>query len=853
MQPEEIFEAELVGDEPKQTPDNQSAKPGLIEQALSPQSLQWMMLSGGGLLVVGFVAWLWSVGLFDNPIIISGVVGGATLSLLAGGVAMVRLTRYQLAGRGIALLGSVVLPLNLWLYDAQGLVTLANGGHLWIPAALFCLIYAAVARVLRDSMFVYALVGGVVMTGMLLLADQTVGHFWALMPPVTFLVVTGWLSAFTDRLFVDDDGDFSRKNFGLAFHRAGLVVIVAGLTLLLGGHIVAAEKFLISGELWPLIASSQSQKLWALGVIAFSAIGFGLQSTMRQNRLYRIPALLMGVWLVPATMNYFAIEVTVSHVAIATATIVALSNAFVAWLRRDEHEADENKASVTIVNAIKSFSLPVVACLSLLAVGQLISQSIGGQAEPIFCRLGWISTLQILTAGLAAFTYAWNCQSTNGDSKLHNVLGQLSIAVGASLIVGAAWSVTYVQSLMPVPIAAAAIFFIPIGLAMLSFVVKRTRSIGMLQTSAVAAVTAYLAIRGCVEVGDPSSLISGVLTDVSLRWSAIFAIASVVYAVASLKQVHNVARLMGGIAGLTSVTMLVHSMGFEFGYCLVLAPMLLGVVLRVIEALKSNQGEISDRAKQLPLSSLTKIANGLVLSSGIGGVLLALSRWVVGDTSGTLMLVVGALLVGTTAVSLLTKDNAWRTAFRALIAALVGANLCVFDGWLAIDGWQRLELCSMLAGVILIGLGHVAWSREGSEKDDTASASLMLGSLFLTVPLTIGLIAYRFGFAVDSGWMQFHEITAIAAGLILFGSGICCKLRATTISGATLLGIYLVSLLTLVIRLPDQLQSASVMMMVGGGLFFATAFLMSIYRDRLISLPRRIREGEGVYRVLKWR
>ena len=850
MQSEEFFEAELVGDNPSQTSESQSVKPGLIEQALSPQSLQWMMLSGGGLLVVGFVAWLWSVGLFENPIIISGIVGAATLGLLGGGVAMVRLTRYQLAGRGIALLGSVVLPLNLWLYDAQGLVTLANGGHLWIPAALFCLVYAAVARVLRDSMFVYALVGGVVMTGMLLLADQTVGHFWALMPPVTFLVVIGWLSAFADRLFVDDEGDFSRKNFGLAFHRAGLVVVTAGLTLLLGGHFMAAKTFLFSGELWPLIASSHSQKLWALGVIAFSAAGFGLQSTLRQNQFYRIPAVLLGVWLIPATMNLLAIEITVSHVAIAAALVVTLGNAFVAWLQTKGRAGEEQKVNTTIVSAIESFSLPVAACLAVLAAGQLLFQSLGGGSAPIFSRIGWVSTLQIFTAGLAACTYAWNCLNKNQDSKLNYVLGHASIAVGVSLIVGAAWSAAYVQSVMSIPLAAAVILIIPIGLAVLSLVVNRTRSMSIVQSSTVAAMTAYLAIRACAAIGWPASLMSDVLPDVSLRWSAMFAVAAAVYGIVSWQRATSVARVLSYVAGLMSITMLVHWVGLDFGYCLVLAPMLLGVVLRITETLTNAKGKASEL---LPLSQFTKAANTLVLGSGIGGVLLALSRWVVGDTSGTLMLVVATLLACTTVVSLLTEHQAWRTAFRALIVALIGASLCVFDGWLAIDGWQRFELCSILGGAILLGLGHMVWSREGSEEDETASASLALGSLLMAVPLAIGLVVYRFGIATDFSWMQFHEITTIAAGLVLFGSGICCKIRATTISGAILLGVYILSLLMLVIRVPDQLQSASVMMMVGGGLFFVTAFLMSIYRDRLISLPRRIREGEGMYRVLKWR
>ena len=604
MQPEEIFEAELVGDDSNRASESRPAKPGLIEQALSPQSLQWMMLSGGGLLVIGFVAWLWSVGLFENPIIISGVVGAATLSLLAGGVAMVRLTRYQLAGRGIALLGSVVLPLNLWLYDAQGLVTLANGGHLWIPAALFCLIYAAVARVLRDSTFVYALVGGVVMTGMLLLADQTVGHFWALMPPVTFLVVIGWLSAFADRLFVDDDGDFSRKNFGVAFHRAGLVVVTAGLMLLLGGHLVAAETYLLSGKLWPLIAVSHPQKLWALGVIASSMIGFGLQSTVRENRFYRITAALLGVWLIPATMNFFAINVTVSHVAIATATVVVLGNAFVAWLRRDGGKGVQQKASATVISAIESFSAPVAACLAVLAVGQFISQSFVLTA-PIFSSLGWISTLQILTAGIAACAYAWNCQSELSESKLKDILGYLSIIMGVSLLVAAAWSATFVQTLLPLSLAAATILLIPIGLGLLSLVAKKRWSISMLQSSAMAAMTAYLMIRGCIELSDPSSLMSGVLSDTSLRWSAILATATAVYAMAAWKQRNVVARLMSYIAGMMSVAILANSVGLDFGYCLVLAPMLVGVAMRVFEALKACQGEdaATTRLGSLPLSA----------------------------------------------------------------------------------------------------------------------------------------------------------------------------------------------------------------------------------------------------------
>ena len=846
MQSDDIVDAELVGGaDPKPTAKPAASQASFIEQILSPQSLQWMMLSGGGLLVIGFVVWLWSAGVFEHPMVICGAVGAVTIGLLGSGVAMVRFTRHQLAGRGIALLGSIALPLNLWLYDAQGLVTLEQGGHLWIPAALFCLIYAAVARVLRDSTFVYALVGGVVLTGMLFLADRTVGQFWALMPPVTFLVVIGWVSAFAERLFVDDDGDFSRKNFGLAFHRAGLIVVAAGLTLLLGGHLAAVQTYWLFDKLWPLIASSQPHKLWALFVIGGSALGFAVQSIMHKSRLYRGATAILFWWLIPATLNFFAIEITLSHVAIAAAMIVFCGNLFVARLGRHKDDILKLNTGVEIAGQIEIYSLPVIGCLVAIAIGQLIAQSLGSITIPLFAPLGWISTLHVLTTGMAAWSYAWSRPETSFDSQSDGVQA-LSAGTGVSLAIAAGWSCVFVQTLLPMNLAAVFLLAVPVILAIASVAVRNRQSTSVLQVSASVAMTVHLLLRAIIEKDCADSVFS---FDPALQWSAVLATAASVYWIASIGAANSVTRLLSYTAAAGAIVGLASYFGFDFGYCLVLAPMVIGAMVRVLEYLTAGPLKA---VSATTTSSTTRAANLLVLGSGIGGVLMALSRWVVGETSGMLLLVIAILLGCTTIVSLLTKDPAWRTAFRALIVALAGSSLCVFDGWLMIDGWQRGELCSILGGTFLLGLGHLAWSREGEQRDEAASASLLLGSLLVTVPLAIGLLVYRFGIAVDSSWMQFHNITAIVAGMVLLGAGVCCKLRSTTISGAMLLGIYLLSLIAL-IDLPDQLQSISVMMMIGGGLFFATALLMSIYRDRIVSLPRRIREGEGVYRILKWR
>jgi len=40
---------------------------------------------------------------------------------------------------------------------------------------------------------------------------------------------------------------------------------------------------------------------------------------------------------------------------------------------------------------------------------------------------------------------------------------------------------------------------------------------------------------------------------------------------------------------------------------------------------------------------------------------------------------------------------------------------------------------------------------------------------------------------------------------------------------------------------------------IGGALLFAMGIALSIYRERLLALPSRIQNREGVFRILAWR
>ena len=857
MRPEdEIVEAELMPDElmPDELPADDRTKSGepettrkaLIEQVLSPYAMQWMMICGGGVLILGFVIWLWSVGIFENPIVVASLVGAATIGTLAAGVAMVRLTRYQLAGRGVAMLGSIALPLNLWLYDAQGLVTLADGGHLWIPAALCCLIYAGVARVLKDSTFVYALVGGVVMTGMLFLADETVGRFWTLTPPVTFLVVIGWISTFAERLFNDDDGDFSRKNFGLAFQRSGLLVVTSGLALLFGNHVILWINWCLGDPVWSLV-SSQPQKIWALGIIASSMIGFGLQAVAKQSRVYQVATISLLGWLVFVVLDVLSITISVSHLAIAVAILTIVGNVVLAMLQVGKAGAKLTTLGQAITKTVDEYSLVATCVISLLALGQFFVQFQHPTGTVFFGPLGWVAVCQIFSAGLAACAFGARMLISSQGNNSDSGTARLMIGAGPALMTAGLLTAIDIQSLMSVQVAMGLALVLPVLVAAATIFAKKPIVRDALQLMAGVFMTAHLAIRGLVHLNAAVDEFH-VFDLPALQWSAVLFVSAAVYWMISAGKACSASRVMSYLCSTFAVALVGHHFGFAFGFCLVLAPMIVGTAMRVYESL-AQVGKLPADAKD---GSLSLTANSLVLGSGIGGVLMALSHWLSSDATGALMLVMIVQLACLTLTSLLTTNQAWRTGFRALIVATVGACICVFDGWLDMHGWQRLELCSLLGGSILLVLGHMTWMREDGQTDDVASASLLTGSLLVAAPLAVGLLVYRLGLASDPNWMQFHEMTAIVAALTLFGTGVLARLRATTISGAGLLGVYLLSLLTL-IRLPDQLQNVSVMMMVGGGVLFVAALLMSIYRDRLMSLPKRIREGKGVYQILKWR
>jgi len=817
-------------------------KPTLLERLLSQESLQKMMAAGGGLLVLGFVIWLWKIGLFANPLIVATIVGAATLGTMLAGVALRKLTRYELAGNGLTMLGALALPLNLWLYNAQGLITLSGGGQLWVPAAVCCGIYAIVGWIVRDARFVYALVGGVVLTGMLFLADVSIARFWYLLPQVTFLVSAGWVCCFAARQFPANNGPFSRDRFGRAFHRSGITLLAVGFILLLGGQVMANVSAIFPVLNAPLIATLQSQQVWAAIILAGSTAGFLCQHLLhgRKGR-YAVAAWVTAVWCGLTVIDTLGIRPTLNHLLIGTASLVTIWNLVAAVSARAT--ADVPSEDETRLDRFVEASHVLSVLLAMAGVAHFVGQFFVKTDTMLVNSGGWVLVAQLLSTTCAIWTTATvvkrqeNSKSVVVPSDALLCMGTLTATLAAattSLAAGWQNAVAVSITLMAVPTLTA------IGTLLAKRPAIRHRFGLMIHTSQPASLILLAGLAGTGEIATSTPHLAScvVLLAAALNW----------YRAATERRAS--ASYLGHAALMFSVWQGFVAMDVDASHSLVAAPTVVGLLLALFRLpLLRSIGDSSDESQRRQETA----RNVLVLLGNGSGMLLAMNRVIAEEPVTGLVSMLLFQLVGAAVAGLMTTHTQWRTTFRIASLGLVMTIIAVINGLVDMSWAHRAELVGILSGTALIVMGYIAWAREETQRDGMATMGLACGSLLISTPLAIGLVSERLADASTlAGWGLFHEAGVIIAGVILLGSGLLCRVRATTLAGAALFAVHLGSLVTL-IHWPEQLLNVSVLMMVGGGTFFGTAVLLSIYRDRLMVLPGRIREGQGMFGVLKWR
>ena len=214
----------------------------------------------------------------------------------------------------------------------------------------------------------------------------------------------------------------------------------------------------------------------------------------------------------------------------------------------------------------------------------------------------------------------------------------------------------------------------------------------------------------------------------------------------------------------------------------------------------------------------------------------------------SLVILLSALAALSLVAAWLVRHAVWRRWY--LVMAIVEAALMFLTIHMLshLNVWEKMEIFSVAIGFALLVIGHVGWHREQEHQEDLVSFSLLIGSLLVGVPLAIAVVLHR----VRPEFSPLNELGMLTAGILLLATGFIFHLRSTTITGVTLLLIYLLTMV-LYINMLENVQTLSIWMTIGGGVIFGTGVLLSIYRDRLLTLPDQVKRREGIFRVLTWR
>ena len=805
----EVVEAEVVQDS--------KVEPQWLTKLLSKQSLDLLMLVGGGLLVVGFAIWLWTLGVFENPLLLAGAIGFVNLGALATGGWLFLSSQQKAAGRAILLLASLVLPLNLWLYESQGLIPLESG-HLWIPAMLITLFYAGITRATRDPFFVYTFVGGIVLTALLFLAGPIGGGLWSTLALSTCLVAIGSVGIQVDRAFLDDESDFSRSRFGKAFFNSGVICLVAGFGYLVSTHamVLAAEFF---GESISSQIAQPSGRWWAAGIYALSIYCFSwIGLSDRRSNGFTLLNVVGANALLILLIQIFEISLTL-NTGLCLLAIVLLATNLIRWLV-------PTSKSVSDIHHVLACAAGV-GIAAQVAIQYLIKY---WTTAPIPVEsLQWV---QLALATLVVLTLPRLWIFDENDSISYSGLAGLALAM--SLL-------TAMLSLSPWGLPFVFVALVPLAMSFIAYVSGHAKTADVI--SAISCSTLVFAFAGW----GITVLASQNLTFDSLESLGFVALGATTCGIATLIANKAFSKIAMASFVFVLVAQLVARFDLMNGFVLTLIPTVIGLALVLVERLMR-----SDTANT-SVKRIQQWGHGLVNVGSVGGILFVFAAIVAGHVSGWHFALLTSQLAAVGLASVFHSSPGWRQAYVVNGIANAFTLFVTLINLQVLTIGQQFEVAALILGAILLAVGLIGFFKENDQKEDFVTFSLTLGSLMVVLPLGFGLVVDRFsanpGF---DGWRWFHEIGGLVAGLSLFSSGILIRLRSTTLSGAALLATYVISSLAL-IRFPEILQQTSVLMMIGGATFFAAAVAMSVYREKLLALPTKVQEGRGVFSVLKWR
>ena len=206
------------------------------------------------------------------------------------------------------------------------------------------------------------------------------------------------------------------------------------------------------------------------------------------------------------------------------------------------------------------------------------------------------------------------------------------------------------------------------------------------------------------------------------------------------------------------------------------------------------------------------------------------------------------VMLGISALAILiTQHPAGRRWYVVTTVGQAVVLLLAVHKLIDLNPWQQVEWLAVMIGILLLGIGHYGWYREQDQQSDLVSTSLLFGAILASVPLAIATW-------IDRGHNVFYPVNEFGflfISVALLATGILFQLKSTTMVGGTMTALYFA---TLLLFIPwGRLNAVALAITIGGGFIFGSGLILAFFRDRLLTLPERIKQREGVFRIFNWR
>ncbi|MEO8493590.1 MAG: hypothetical protein ABI614_00860, partial [Planctomycetota bacterium] len=810
----------------------------MLAMLLDPRSIHWMLTLGGGLMVLGLIIWLVSLGIFEDPRIVALALSVGSIAVHVGGCWVTLKTRFNTAGRALTFLGCIVVPLNLWYFHAQGLVTLE--GQLWLGGLLCCVLYAVTVLTLRDPLFMFAVEAGVTLTVLLLMANMGV------ISDATYLslalMALALVSIHAERSFAPDADPFSRSRFGLPLFWSGHAQLGVSLLILLSAQAVdwllePAGNLL--GIRWTGTGLTESYLLagglWLAGAYAY------VYSDLVVRRV--------GVYIYLAAVCILMSELTIVGITLrpeGLIAVLAVTGMAVNLVRNVVAGKDEKLTRTLPTIALLLSALPILLGILLHARA----------TSPWLAELKWAQDTDwtfvgamLVVAVCSRVSAHIHRQSAPRDAARYLFFSAAGVIVGAAGLLRVLGLTVWSQQ-------APLLMLIPIAYIIASRLCRGQNLERPLQwvSHTASAVILLHVVCGSFRTGEQMlEPVKGETTNLLL--GLVFIEATVFYVLAAVFRRRGANVYFATVAACGAAWQLMGYFGLPDAYHTILYATLGIVLLIVARSLGIEQttvyGSSGHDYKLLRGrgSSCFHSGNGVLSMAFLAAFLQGLTRLA---TDRNDWLGLGALtlttLVGMSAMWIVPPGG-WRRVYATWSVALAGIAFISLQVLIDLTAWQKLEIFCVVAGIGILIASYIGHFREtDGQPSETVSLGVWLGSAMAALSLFIAVIYHRF--FGDAPSLP-DEFALLAVTVLMLVTGYSMQIKAPTLIGGTTLVVYLAILVVSLAYMPQV--AVGVYLAVGGALLFGIGIALSMYRERLLELPGKIAKREGVFRVIGWR